>query len=282
MPRLHRLLTPTIIDYSTRCTKEEKRAIVAYCCHLAFSDKTIRRLEVEFVQALADQMQVGANELREIAGKARRRRLKIKTPGSRAARSLLFHLAMRTAIADTQAGVRERSALERLAVKLQISPEVFNRELNKLQKSCMPPCEKSSSQSVRSESKSDKAAAPEVSIIESLSRNMVSETLRATLTCADVPSVTGEPAELIYTLTSDGDTELELIGSGFDLAAGKTFSVMIDGKEVCEIAGPLSQHTQPIRVKEQTSTKKFTAGASVVIERNGTPLLSGDLEPNGW
>ena len=165
---------------------------------------------------------------------------------------------MRTAIADTQAGVRERSALERLAVKLQISPEVFNRELNKLQKRCMPPCEKSSSQSVRSENKSDKAAAPKVSIIESLSRNMVSETLRATLTCADVPSVTGETAELIYTLTSDGDTELELIGSGFDLAAGKTFSVMIDGKEVCEIAGPLSQHMQPIRVKEQTSTKKLT------------------------
>ena len=282
MPRLHKLLTPTIIDYSARCTKEEKRAIVAYCCHLAFSDKTIRRLEVEFVQAIADQMQVGARELREMAGKARRRRLKIKTPASRAARSLLFHLAMRTAIADTQAGVRERSALERLADKLRISPEVFNRELNKLQKRCMPPPEKSSSQSARSENKTDKPAAPEVSVIESLSRNMVTETLRATLTCADVPSETREPAELIYTLTSDGDTELEFVGSGFRLPTGKSFSVIIDGKQLCEIVGPLSQHTQPIKVKQQTSTQKFAAGASVVIERNDAFLLSGTLEPNGW
>ncbi|HBV63016.1 MAG TPA: hypothetical protein DEF45_08350 [Rhodopirellula sp.] len=279
MPRPHKLLTPAIIEYSTRCTKEEKSAIVAYCCHLAFSDKTIRRLEVEFVEAIADQMQVGARELQEMAGKARRRRLKIKTPASRAARTLLFHLAMRTAMADTEAGVRERSSIEHLAEKLRISPEVLNRELNKLQQKRMLPSGKSPSLSARSENKADK---PEASVIESLSQNMVAETLRATLTSAEVPSVPREPAELVYTLTSDGDAEVELIGSGFRLPAGEKFSVIIAGKHLCEIVGPLSQHTQTIKVKQPTSPQEFTTGASVVIQRQDAPLLSGTLEPNGW
>ncbi len=282
MPRPHKLLTPTIIDYSTRCTQEEKSAIVAYCCHLAFSDKTIRRLEVEFVEAIAGQMQVGDRELRKMAGKARRRRLKIKTPASHAARSLLFHLAMRTAMADTQASDRERSALKHLADKLRISAEVVNQELNKIQQRCMLPSEKPASQLARSKNKADKPAAPEVSVFESLSQNMVAETLRATLTCAEFSSAPRKPAELVYTLTSDGDTELELIGSGFRLPAGETFSVIIDGKQLCEIDSPLSQHTQPIKVKQQAIPQKFTAGDSVVIQRKkNAPMLSGTLVPNG-
>ena len=281
MPRPHRLLTPAIIDYSTRCTKDERSAIVAYCCHLAFSDKTIRRMEVAFVEAIADQMEVGVHELREMAGKARRRHLKIKTPKSRAARSLLFHLAMRTAMADTQTGDHERSALEHLAYKLRISPEVIDRELNKLEQKCMLPSENSPSQPARSEKQPDKSADRKTSVIESLTQNMVAETLRASLRSADIPLVSREPAELIYTLTSDGDTELELAGSGFHLPAGEKFSIVISEHHVCELISPLQQHTQPIRVPRQACPQHFTAGDSVVIRNQQSVLLSGTLAEGG-
>lgn len=281
MPRPHRLLTPAIIDYSTRCTKDERSAIVAYCCHLAFSDKTIRRLEVDFVEAIADQMEVDVHELREMAGKARRRHLKIKTPKSHAARRLLFHLAMRTAMADTQTGDRERSALEHLAHKLRISPEVIDGELNKIQPKCMLSSENSPAQPARSEKLPGKTADRKTSVIECLTQNMVAETLRATLTSADIPSVSREPAELVYILTSDGDTELELAGSGFQLPAGEKFSIFISQHHVCELISPLQQYTQPIRVPQQACPQQFTAGDSVVIRHQQSVLLSGTLAANG-
>lgn len=279
MPRTHRLLTPAIIDYSTRCTNEERTAIVAYCCHLAFSDKTIRRLEVEFVEAIADQMEVGDHELREMAGKARRQRLKIKTPRSRAARSLLFHLAMRTAMADTQAGVSERAALEHLADKLRISPDVLDRELNKLQQKSMLPPQKSSSLPAPSDGEPDKSTDSKISVIESLSQNLVAETLRASLACDQTPLMSRESAELVYTRTSDGDTELELAGSGFHLPAGEKFSVFIAKHHVCELISPLQQHTQPIKVARQACPQQFTTGDSVVIRHQTLVLLSGTLTP---
>ena len=282
MPEPQRLLSPTILENCERCTTEERRAIVAYCCHLTFSDKSVRRLEVDFVEALADRMQISADDVGKMARKARRRRLKIKTPTSRPARNLLFHLAMRTAIADTETDARERSALDRLAKQLHISPEIVDRELQQLHRKCVLPPETSSSPAMKPTNKQDKSLHGKPGVIESLTQDMVTENLRAHLTCNKLASTSQKTGELIYTMTDDGEIELELDGTGFDLPGRETFSVIIDGKQVCEIVSPLSQHTQPIKVKQQTGPQKFTTGDSVVIQHRDSPLLSGTLEPNGW
>jgi hypothetical protein len=280
MTRPKTLLTPTIIDYCARCTNEERSAIVAYCCHLTFSDKSIRRLEVDFVEAVANQMDVSVHELRKMAQKARQRRLRIKTPKSRPARILLFHLAMRTAIADAETDTRERSALDQLAIKLRISPETVDRELNKLHRKCVQTSETSPAPPVKQESTHDPSEDRKCGVIESLTQNMVAENLCAQLTSSKTSSASQAAGELIYTITSNGDVELELDGPGFDLPPGEVFEVLIKGKQLCEITTPLSHHTQPIQVNQQTWATQFTAGDSVVIQHQNAVLLSGTLAAN--
>lgn len=281
MPEPQALLSPTILEYCERCTAEEGKAIVAYCCHLAFTDKSVRRLEIDFVEALAHQMQISSDEVAKMARKARRRRLKIKTPTSRPARNLLFHLAMRTAIADTQTDARERIALDRLAKQLRISPEIVERELQKLHRNCLPPAETTSSAAVKSADQENKSSDKNPGVIESLTQDMVTENLRATLTSNKLASVPARTGELVYTMANDGSVELELDGTGFDLPDADAFVVIIDGKQLCEIVSPLRQHTQPIKVKPQSGQQKFTTGDTVVIQYQDSPLLSGTLEPNG-
>ena len=279
MPRPDTLLTPKIIDYCNRCTKNERSAIVAYCCHLAFSDKSLRRREVEFVEAIANQMEVPVHELRKMARKARRRRLKIKTPTSRGARNLLFHLAMRTAISDTRTDAREQSALEYLAHQLRIPSEVAGRELHKLQQKSMRSPETPSQPAPleRNARKENNATG----IIESLTQNMVTETLIARLTCPEGSSAAQEAADLIYTITSNGEIELELGGDGFRLPACEKYSVFISDTHLCELTSPLNQHTQPIKIGKPTYPQQFTIGDSVVLRCKETTLLSGTLQPNG-
>ncbi|MGI9467410.1 MAG: hypothetical protein ACR2OA_09840 [Rubripirellula sp.] len=279
MSRPHPLLTSTILDYSARCTNNERRAIVAYCCHLAFSDKSIRRQEVDFVEAIANEMEVDVHELRKMARKARRRRLKIKTPTSRGARNLLFHLAMRTAISDTRTDARERSALEHLAKQLRIPSEVVDREIQKLQQKFTLPSEPPP-QPALLESKTDQLPENATGIIESLTQNMVTEHLRANLSCPESPSASPATAELIYTLTSKGETELELEGDGFHLPAGEKFLIYISDHHVCELTSPLNQHTQPIKLSRQNCPQHFIIGGTVVIRHRDTVLLSGTLAPN--
>ena len=280
MPRPDTLLTPKIIHYCSECTNDERSAIVAYCCHLAFSDKSIRRREVEFVEAIANQMEVNAQELRKMVRQARRRRLKIKTPTSRAARNLLFHLAMRTAISDTRTDARERSALEHLAKQLQIPPKVVDRELNKLHRTFRFSPETPSRPALEKR----RPEAPENNapgIIESLTQHMVTESLRAILICPESPSASRAKAELIYTLTSKGVTELELEVDECHLPAGEKFSIFVSDNRVCELTSPLKQYTQPIKLDRQTCAQQFRIGAPVVIRYQRTVLLTGTLAPNG-
>ncbi|MDB4749407.1 hypothetical protein OAF83_00735 [Rubripirellula sp.] len=280
MPRPKTILPPTIIDYCARCTNEERSAIVAYCCHLTFSDKSIKRLEVDFVEAIANQMEVSVHELRKMAQKARQRRLRIKTPKSRAARILLFHLAIRTASADSETDTRERSALDHLAKKLRIAPEIVNRELNKLHRKCVLKSDTSPSPLLKPESKQGKTADLKRGVIESLPQYMVAENLRAQLTSPKIPSGSQAAGELIYTITGNGDVELELDGPGFDLPPGETFEVLIEGKHLCEITSPLNYRAQPIQVKQQTCETQFTTGDSVVIQHQNAVLLFGTLAAN--
>lgn len=277
MPQPPALLTPQIIDYCGRCTPDERRAIVAYCCHLAFSDNSIRRQEVDFVEAIANQMEVSAHDVRKMARKARRRRLKIKTPKSRAARSLLFHLAMRTAMADTRADLRERKALEHLSNQLRISPHVFEHELNKLQQKIIPTREDASLRPEASKSKSAQGDDGENGVIESLAQNMVAEHLTAKLTCPAIPPTSPETAELVYTLSHNGDIELEIHGPDLHLAAGEKLSIFIAGIEVCAFTSPLNPHLQPIKVKRETCPQQFTQGATVTIQHQKSVLFSGTL-----
>lgn len=286
MPQPPALLTSQIIDYCGRCTPDERMAIVAYCCHLAFSDKSIRRQEVDFVEAIANQMEVSAHDVRKMARKARRRRLKIKTPKSRAARSLLFHLAMRTAMADTRADLRERKALEYLCHQLRISPNVFEHELNKLQQKIIPPREAPAlgSEALGSEASTRKSARGddgEHGVIESLAQNMVAEHLTAKLTCPAIPPTSPEAAELAYTLSHDGDIELEIHGPDLHLPAGEKLSIFIAGIEVCAFTSPLPPHLQPIKVKRETCRQQFTQGATVTIKHQKSILFSGALTQMG-
>lgn len=279
MPLPDTLLTPTIIKYCNRCTKNERSAIVAYCCHLAFSDKSLRRREVEFVEAIANQMEVPIHELRKMARKARRRRLKIKTPASSGARNLLFHLAMRTAISDTRTDAREQSALEHLAHQLRIPPEVAERELHKLQdKFIRPPETPSQPAPLECNARTENYA---TGIIESLTQNMVIETLIAKLTCPELSSAAQEVAELIYTITSKGEIELEFDGGGLHLPACEKYSVFISDTHICELTSPLNQHTQPIKISRKNCPQQFTIGDSVVLRCKEITLLSGTLQPNG-
>lgn len=277
MPSPSTLLTPKIIDYCNRCPDHEKRAIVAYCCHLAFADKSIRRQEIAFVEAMANQMEVSAHDLKKMAGKARRRRLKIKTPTSSAGRTLLFHLAMRTVLADSRTDVREHEALKRVANQLGISPEIFDQQLNKLRQQDMPPSKDSVSKPEQRAGTSSHAATGDKGVLESLAQNMCTENLQANLNPPARSPAHQASAILNYTLNINGDIELELEVSALPLPAGEKYSITISGNLVCEFTGPLPPESQPMKVRHENCPQKFTVGDSVVIRHHNSVLLSGTL-----
>ena len=83
-------LPPKVIEYCQRCSKWEGTAIVAYCCYLSFTDRTIKAAEVITVNAIAEQFGISPAKTVWIGRKVRRGSLKIKRPQSSDARKLLF------------------------------------------------------------------------------------------------------------------------------------------------------------------------------------------------
>jgi len=294
MNRPNPILSSTVIDYCKRCSDDERSSIVAYCCHLTFSDKSVRRTEVEFVRAIAKQMGVSPKETGKMARKARRHRLKIRTPKSRSGRNLLFHLALRMAVADARADVRERMAIDRLASKLRISPDTVDKEMQKLQKKTSPAPDATVRQPVATSSDSPQPASTHgdgsaPSRLESLNRDLVAETLQADLfeqspveqspveqgSIQDGGETLISKGEMEYTLTPDGDVELEIELDGIDLPVDETLAVIIAGQHVCDLVIPMGPIEKTIRAKRHEFIPEVALGNPVEVHYRQKPILGG-------
>lgn len=284
MNKPRQILTPAIIDYCQRCTDDEGRSIVAYCCHLSLVDQSVQRMEVDFVRAIADQLQISPAETAQMARKARRRRLKIKMPKSQAARKLLFHLALRMAVADQQIDARERSAIDRLAGQLRISSNAVESELQKLRGTTQvtpPPVTRAVETTAEASKRS--VAKPKgffSSLFDSLAREWVVEDLEADLFQRQDAGATEKKGEVEYTLTRDGDVELEIELNQIDLPANETVSVIVAGRHVCDIVIPVGRVDETIRAKEGEGIPQVAIGDSAAIQHRGKTLLAGVFEAN--
>lgn len=123
------MLTPDIQQLCRKCSADEGRGILAYCCYVASLDKTLQRHEVSLVRQLADEFGIPQAEVANLAHKVRLKRIRIGVPKTEPAKLLMFRLALRMAMADAQFVDEERVAISKLAQKLDLTPQLVNAEL---------------------------------------------------------------------------------------------------------------------------------------------------------
>ena len=290
MTKPKQILSPTIIKYCQRCSDDERKAIVAYCCYLSYADRSIRRWEVDIVRAIADEMGITPEATAKMARKVRKNRLKIKKPKSRSARKLLFHLALRLAVADNRLDSRERSAIDKLAEQLRISDEIVENELQRVQST--PPADDPLSILKNVTAQSDQpekdvqrplAESPKrtlTSVVESLSRDWVEEDLEADLFPYPKQPDAHRKGEVEYSLTMNGNAELEIELDDIDVPTNETLSLIIAGKPVSEIVVPSGRIEHRMRAQDNDPIPKVTRGDSAEIQHRGKAILTGTFEPN--
>ena len=220
-------LPPAILKYCQHCSRAEQKAIVAYCCYMAFRDRSVRRQEIELVESIADVMNISSLRIAKLTRKARRRRLKIMKPESNAARKLLFHLALRMAAVDTNINSRERSAIDKLAEQLRIKPDSVERELQKLLQE--------TETLAAAEPQREKQAEELAGAIESLEQDWVVEMLEADLFSHPQHSGETRQGELEYTKTQSGEAALNIELEAIDTLVNQSVSIFIAGTNVCQL-----------------------------------------------
>lgn len=272
------VLPSAILALCDRCSERERKSVVAYCCHLSFADRSVRRLETDFVRAIADRMQVTPLETAQMARLARRKRLRIKIPKSESGRQLMFHLALRMAIIDDELDARERTAINNLARQLGVPEATVTSEIEKLQTISQRPSTTSTPLDVtvpprdvnRTKSKGFFA-----SLFDSLGTDWIVEDLEAVLFRQSDEASENGLGEVEYTLTRNGEVALEVELNPLGLPSGETVLVVVSDQPICEISlvGERISHT--IRAHDHKIIPKVSRGDTVEIQHRGKTILIG-------
>ncbi|MEM1068868.1 MAG: hypothetical protein AAGI63_08240 [Planctomycetota bacterium] len=259
------MLTPTIIEYCRRCTPNERKSIVAFCCHLVFTDRSVLRREVEFAQAVAEEMGISSDDVVRMAHKARRRRLKIKKPKSSDARILMFHLALLASAVDRRIDVREREAIERLAKQLRISQEIVDERFEKL----------TSTRAADVDVKANQAGGSLDEAVESLSHDWVAEDLEAILYEHRDASQETDFGDIQFSRSEDGRIELSIDFQNVDVSADKVVSVVLKDTVICKWLIVRADLQHVIRGESHDSIPTLTAGDTIEVRLQGERWLVG-------
>ena len=284
MPESHLTLPSELLDLCAHCSKRERQAVVAYCCHLSFADRSVRRMETDFVRTIADHLGVKPELTARMARLARRRRLRIKAPKSEAGRQLMFHLALRMAVADDEIDARERTAITNLARQLGIPEGTVTSEIEKLETIAQQPS--TTSEPSTTSARPDITASPRdadssrskgffASLFDSLTTDWVAEDLEAVLFRDSDEASENGLGEVEYTLTRNGEVTLEVALNPLGLPSGETVLVVVSDQPICEISlvGERIGHT--IRAHDHEIIPKISRGDTVEIQHRGKTILTG-------
>ncbi|MCP4098307.1 MAG: hypothetical protein GY748_18910 [Planctomycetaceae bacterium] len=275
-------LPPKVIEYCQRCSKWEGTAIVAYCCYLSFTDRTIKAAEVITVNAIAEQFGISPAKTVWIGRKVRRGSLKIKRPQSSDARKLLFFLSLMLAGTDFEIDEREEKAIEALARKLRLPSEIAARQVAKFKnnKSTQP-----TDDTVErfSEEQSPPPHAQDAAAIFGQMNQTVTQTFvdckwEAELFQIPHPTNAEPAAELEFTPHDADPPGLEL--SFFDTACNDSGKLTIRIGNRC--AGGIQINSREseylISLEPATDWRRVIAGAVVTVNLDGHPILKGEFQ----
>ncbi len=275
-------LPPKVIEYCQRCSKWEGMAIVAYCCYLSFTDRTIKAAEVSTVNAIAEQFGISPKKTVWIGRKVRQGSLKIKRPQSSDARKLLFFLSLMLAGTDFEIDEREERAIESLARKLKLPSEIAARQIEKFKnnKSSRPTDDTAHR---TSEEQSSPLHATDAAAIFGKMNQTVSQTFVDCKWEADlfqVPHQTNaDPAaELEFTPLDTDPPGLEL--SFFDTVCNDSgkLTIWIGNHRVGGVQINSKESEYLIALEPTTDWRKLIAGAVVTVNLDGHPILKGEFQ----
>ena len=277
----HTILSQKLKQYSAQCSPSDHRTVLAYCCHLTFADRQLRKREVDFVRALTDEFGVDPQLPAALARKARRGRLKIMMPKSQAARLLLFHVALESASIDGELDARERNAIDKLAGLLQVPNAVVDAELAKLTTNEQdatagnaPPAAKPVV------AKPETPAEPKgffAQIVDFLTSGVVVADLEAKLYPAGETPLPRRCGEIEFTRTKGGRAELEVELKRLPPNTPAPLSVFIDGQHVCVVTPVGDRIDQTFTYASDQAVPSVAAGHIAEVRHQGQVLFHGEF-----
>ena len=276
-------LSPRIKSYCQQCTPGERRIALAYCSYLACADRQLRRMEIQFIRALAEEAGETEELLADYAKRARRGKLKIRMPKSQVARSLLFQVALAVVAVDGQIDPRERKAIDRLAKLLGLSSEIVDAELGELTNNVTAiPTSKTVVPSKPGDPRPEIGHEPErqgffEQIVEFFTSHVVIEDYEAKLYPVDKAIPTHKVGEVEFSRRKNGQVEIEVELKRLEPPTATSLSVFLNEQHFRDVNPVGGRFDETFVFNAGEPSPAISPGMTAEIRHGTNVLLRGQF-----
>ena len=278
-------LTPKIRELCAQCSPAEQRVALAECCDLAYTDRQLRRMEVRFVRTFADELGVKHDLVAEYARKARQGKLKIKLPASQSGRALLFYVALAAAAADGDIDFRERTAIDKLAGQLRLSPEMVDAELSVLVAGGSQSTREAQLLGIDSSAGQPTKAPPEEStttgffgkLVIFFTDHLVIEEFEAKLYRVGASPGDRKSGEIEFCRKQSGRIEIEVELKRLPVPTPATLAIFIDDQHFRDVAVPQNRFEQIFVYQPSETSPAVCAATPADVRHEGVVILQGEF-----
>ena len=258
-------LKRTITELVEQCSPQEQKSVVAFCCYMAFRDKSFQRDEVDFVRALAAEVGIPDAKVTKLARKVRKRKLRINCPQTQTGRNTLFRLALHTAVADRTISSKERKSIDRLAKQLNVTPQVVEAEMQVIL-------------GMENQEFRSRASGRSVDdIFAAVSSDLVTECLEADLFSVDT-KVKDRLGEIEFLRRADGQQELSIELEPSGLPNAGAVELVIGDAGVCRLELDGQRIDRTLTASDAIATLKLRSDQNVAIIFDDETILTGTFK----